>query len=64
MDTALTRRYLEELPDRRRALVELIPAGRFGTLEEVVGPVLFLCSRHASFITGQVLYIDGGRTVV
>jgi gluconate 5-dehydrogenase len=64
MDTALTRRYLEEHPDRRRALVELIPAGRFGTLEEVVGPVLFLCSRHASFITGQVLYIDGGRTVV
>ena len=64
MDTALTRRYLEEHPDRRRALVELIPAGRFGTLEEVVGPVLFLCSRHASFITGQVLYIDGGRTVL
>jgi gluconate 5-dehydrogenase len=64
MDTALTRRYLEEHPDRRRALVELIPAGRFGTLEEVVGPVLFLCSRHASFITGQVLYIDGGRTIV
>ena len=64
MDTALTRRYLEEHPDRRRALVELIPAGRFGRLEEVVGPVLFLCSRHASFITGQVLYIDGGRTIV
>ena len=64
MDTALTRRYLEEHPERRRALIELIPAGRFGTLEEVVGPVLFLCSRHASFITGQVLYIDGGRTIV
>ncbi len=64
MDTALTRGYLEEHPDRRPALVDLIPAGRFGTLEEVVGPVLFLCSRHASFITGQVLYIDGGRTIV
>lgn len=64
MDTALTRRYLEEHPDRRRALIELIPAGRFGTLEEVVGPVLFLCSPHASFITGQVVYIDGGRTIV
>jgi gluconate 5-dehydrogenase len=37
---------------------------RFGELEEVVGPVLFLCSPHASFITGQVLYIDGGRTIV
>lgn len=44
--------------------MSLIPAGRFGRLEEVAGPVLFLASRHAGFITGQVLYIDGGRTIV
>jgi len=64
MDTELTRRYLTDNPDKRQALIELIPAGRFGTLPEVVDPVLFLCSPHASFITGQVLYIDGGRTIV
>jgi gluconate 5-dehydrogenase len=64
MDTALTREYLAANPDKRQALVELIPAGRFGLLQEVVGPVLFLCSAHAAFITGQVLYIDGGRTIV
>ena len=64
MDTELTRAYLAENPDKRQALIGLIPAGRFGTLQEVVGPVLFLCSSHASFITGQVLYIDGGRTIV
>jgi len=64
MDTELTRQYLTDNPDKRQALIELIPAGRFGTLPEVVDPVLFLCSPHAGFITGQVLYIDGGRTIV
>ncbi|MHB1568943.1 MAG: SDR family NAD(P)-dependent oxidoreductase [Solirubrobacteraceae bacterium] len=64
MDTELTRRYLAENPDKRAALVDLIPAGRFGELREVVDPVLFLSSPRASFITGQVLYIDGGRTIV
>src|SRR5579875_3338255 len=56
MDTELTRRYLSEHPETREALVRLIPAGRFGTLAEVVDPVLFLCSPRAAFITGQVLY--------
>jgi gluconate 5-dehydrogenase len=64
MDTALTRDYLNAHPEARQALIDLIPAERFGRLEEVVGPVLFLCSPHASFITGQILYIDGGRTIV
>jgi NAD(P)-dependent dehydrogenase (short-subunit alcohol dehydrogenase family) len=64
MDTALTQSYLDANPDKRAALVDLIPARRFGQLQEVVGPVLFLASRQASFVTGQVLYIDGGRTVV
>ena len=64
MDTELTRSYLTDNPDKRQALIDLIPAGRFGSLQEVVDPVLFLCSPRASFITGQVLYIDGGRTIV
>jgi gluconate 5-dehydrogenase len=64
MDTELTRQYLADHPGRREELVELIPAGRFARVDEVVGPVLFLCSRQASFITGTVMYIDGGRSVL
>ena len=64
MDTALTKKYLAEHPDKREELIRLVPAQRFGQLQEVVDPVLFLASERAGFINGQVLYIDGGRTVV
>ncbi len=37
-----------------------IPAGHFGDVEDVVFPVLFLCSSQARYITGQVLHVNGG----
>lgn len=64
METNLTQAYLDAHPEERERLLTLIPAGRFGQLPEVVGPVLFLASQHASFINGHIMYIDGGRTVV
>ena len=36
--------------------------GRVAEPEDVVGPVLFFCSPAAAFVTGQVLYLDGGLT--
>jgi NAD(P)-dependent dehydrogenase (short-subunit alcohol dehydrogenase family) len=64
METNLTQAYLDAHPEERERLLTLIPAGRFGRLPEVVGPVLFLASTQASFVTGHIMYIDGGRTVV
>lgn len=44
------------------ALVARIPLGRVGETEDLVGPALLLCSDAASFVTGQVLFVDGGLT--
>lgn len=63
VETELTRAYLEKDGNRER-LSRLVPAGRLGSPEEVTGPVLFLASRQAAFVTGHVLYVDGGRTLV
>jgi len=43
-------------------LRESIPMGRWAETSDVVGPVLFLASPASGFITGQILYIDGGLT--
>lgn len=43
-------------------IIRRTPMGRLGTPEDVWGPIRFLCSPAASFITGQVLVVDGGLT--
>ena len=39
-----------------------IPMGRWGKIEDYVGPAIFLASKASDFMTGQILYIDGGVT--
>jgi gluconate 5-dehydrogenase len=63
IETSLTAGYLAK-PGVRDELVRLVPAGRLGEPAEVVGPILFLSSVHAAFVTGHVMYVDGGRTLV
>ena len=48
---------VEEAGKRRRAA---IPAGRYGEVEEFGAACAFLCSRHAGFIVGQTIMLDGG----
>jgi NAD(P)-dependent dehydrogenase (short-subunit alcohol dehydrogenase family) len=49
-------------PAFKQGIVSRIPLGRVGETRDIAGPAIFLCSDAASFITGQVLAIDGGLT--
>jgi len=57
IDTDMT---AELPPDRRAAYQEAIPAGRFGSGEDVAATVCFLASDRAGYITGAVIPVDGG----
>ncbi|MEQ1604086.1 MAG: glucose 1-dehydrogenase [Pyrinomonadaceae bacterium] len=57
--TALNQKLLDE-SDRGREFLTRTPMGRFGNVEELAGAAVFLASDAASFVTGEVLVVDGG----
>lgn len=64
LKSASLRDNLQENPDLREQIVNATPAGRIGEAEEAAEAALFLASDQASFITGQILAIDGGRSLI
>ncbi len=68
IDTPLTRNYAGGMPGGEAAglktLAAMHPIGRYAQPEEIAGAALFLASDQASFITGVVLPVDGGLTMV
>jgi len=50
--------------DQKAALLGRIPAGRFGTPEDVAGCVVFLASEEAGYVTGQSLHVNGGMAMI
>ena len=60
IDTELTRGIS---PDAKKYLMDNIPLGRLGAGSDVASAVLFLASDMASYITGQVLVVDGGMVM-
>jgi NAD(P)-dependent dehydrogenase (short-subunit alcohol dehydrogenase family) len=49
-------------PGNKEALVATVPMGRLGLSEEIANAIVFLASNQASFITGNVLNVDGGKS--
>jgi NAD(P)-dependent dehydrogenase (short-subunit alcohol dehydrogenase family) len=59
IDTPLT----QSLPDHvRERIIRSQPTGKMGSTDDVAGAVCFLASDRASFITGQILHVDGGKS--
>ncbi len=51
-------------PKTRDRVFASIPLGRVGKPEEIAAPILFLCTEHAGFITGEILNVNGGAVLV
>jgi gluconate 5-dehydrogenase len=61
--TAFSQRTLQD-PERLKRFLASCPLGRVGQPADVVGACVFLASPASDFITGQILYLDGGLTAI
>jgi len=50
-------------PKTRDKIFATIPLGRVGTPEEIAAPILFLCTKYAGFITGEIFNVNGGAVL-
>lgn len=58
--TELNRKHYEDNPDDLDRIVKKIPLGRVGECSDYAGPLLFMASDASSYMTGQIIFIDGG----
>ena len=50
-------------PEVARKATSLIPLGRVGHVDEIAGPVVFLCTPLAGFVSGEVFNVNGGAVL-
>ena len=62
VDTDMSAAALRD-PKSSPKIFAVIPLGRAGRPEEIAGPILFLCTPHAGFITGEVFNVNGGAVL-
>ncbi|AKS34233.1 SDR family oxidoreductase [Mycolicibacterium goodii] len=61
--TEMTQALVDD-PEFNGWILGRTPAGRWGTVDDLVGPAVFLASPASAYINGQVLFVDGGMTAV
>jgi NAD(P)-dependent dehydrogenase (short-subunit alcohol dehydrogenase family) len=64
LDAGLTRKLCEEDPTLKQKLLSMIPLNALGVPEDVARAYAFLCSNESNYMTGQVLTVDGGCSVI
>jgi 7-alpha-hydroxysteroid dehydrogenase len=62
--SASLRDALKDDSDLRGRVTDATPLGRIGEADEVAEAVQYLASESSSFVTGQILTVDGGRTLI
>ena len=63
VDTDMSKPALDD-PQTGDVIRSTIPLGRVGKPEEIAAPILFLCTEHAGFITGEIFNVNGGAVLV
>jgi NAD(P)-dependent dehydrogenase (short-subunit alcohol dehydrogenase family) len=52
------------LPGLKEAFLNHTPIGRFGDPDDIAGVALFLATQYADWVTGQIIYVDGGQSLM
>jgi NAD(P)-dependent dehydrogenase (short-subunit alcohol dehydrogenase family) len=60
----LTKKLCDTIPDLRQALTDLVPLGELGNPQQVAEAYYYLCADESNYMTGQVMTVDGGCSVI
>ena len=63
IDTEMLSRFAGGV-DRKAAMSQGVPLGRLGKPDDIAQAILYLASRHADFLTGEILHVNGGKTAL